>query len=95
MKYGKLSAERLRTFTLDITDIDHEMTRETGNGTYTYNEYAVRKALLENQVFQWDCAAFGFPDEMRVHESDSPDTFDIDVFWQNQSSIRNAPFGAS
>ena len=83
MKYGKLSVERCRTFTLDITDIDHEMTCETGNGTYTYNEFGARKAILENETFQWDCAAFGFPDDMIVHESDSPDTFDIDVFWRN------------
>ena len=83
MKYGKLSAERRRTFTLGITDIDHEMTRETGNGTYTYNEYAVCRALLENQVFQLDCAAFSFPDVMTVYESNSPDVFDIDVFWRN------------
>lgn len=81
MKYGKLSVERRRTFTLDITDIDHEMTRETGGGTYTYSEYAARKALLENEVFQWDCAAFGFPSEIAIHESDTPDTFDIDVVW--------------
>ena len=83
MKYGKLSAERRRTFTLDITEIDHEMARETGNRTYTYNEYAARKALLENQVFQWDCAAFGFPVDMIVHESYSPDTFDIEIIWRN------------
>ena len=83
MKYGKLSRERRRTFTLEITDIDHELIRETGRGTYTYSEYAARKALLENQAFQWGCAAFGFPDEMAIHESDSPDTFDIDVFWRN------------
>ena len=83
MKYGKLSEERRRTFTIDITDIDHEMTFETGRGTYAYYEYAARKALLENEIFQWDCAAFGFPDEMNVLESDSPDTFDIDVFWRN------------
>ena len=83
MKYGKLSAERRRTFTLDITDIEHEMVRETGNKTYIYQEYAARKSLLENQVFQWDCAAFGFPDDMVVYGSDSPDVFDIDVFWRN------------
>lgn len=83
MKYGKLSAERRRTFTLGITDIDHEMIRETENKTYIYNEYAARKALLENEVFQFDCAAFGFPDDMIVHESDSPDVFDIEVFWRN------------
>lgn len=83
MKYGKLSAERRRTFTLGITDIDHEMTRETGKGTYTYNEFAARKALLENEIFQWDCASFGFPDEVRMYESDTPDTFDIDAFWRN------------
>lgn len=83
MKYGKLAAERRRTFTLGIMDIDHEMTLETGNGTYTYSEYAARKALLENQVFQWDCAAFGFPDELNIHESDSPDTFDIEVVWRD------------
>ena len=85
MKYGKLSAERSRTFTLGFTDIDREMTRETVNGTYTYSEYAARKALLENEIFQWDCAAFGFPSDMVVHESDSPDAFDIDVFWRNEN----------
>ena len=85
MKYGKLSAERRRTFTLDNTDIDHEIVRDMGSGIYAYSEYAARKALLENQVFQWDCAAFGFPDDMIVHESDSPDVFDIDVFWRNKS----------
>lgn len=85
MKYGKLSGERRRTFTLDITEIDHEMTHETGNGTYTYNEYAARKSLLENDVFQWDCAAFGFPVDMIVHESGSPDTFDIEIIWRNKS----------
>lgn len=83
MKTGKLSVERRRTFTLDITDIDHEIVRETDNKTYIYQEYAARKALLENQFFKWDCAAFGFPNEMKVCESDSPDTFDIDVFWRN------------
>ena len=51
MKYGKLSAERRRTFTLGITDIDHEMTRETGHGTYSYSEYAARKALLFTCIF--------------------------------------------
>ena len=85
MKYGKLSSERRRTFTLENNDIDHEMTHETENKTFIYYECAARKALLENQVFQWDCAAFGFPDDMVVHESDSPDTFDIDVFWRNKS----------
>ena len=85
MKYGKLSVERSRTFTLDNTDIDHEIVRDMGSGIYAYSEYAARKALLENQVFQWDCAAFGFPDDMIVHESDTPDVFDIDVFWRNKS----------
>lgn len=83
MKYGKLAAERRRAFTLDITDIDHGMIRETVNRTYSYNEYAARIALLENEVFQWDCAAFGFPSEIAIHESDTPDTFDIDVFWRD------------
>ena len=85
MKYGELSFERRHTFTLDTTDIDHEMVRELGHGTYIYSEYAARKALLENQVFQWDCAAFGFPDDMIVYESNSPDVFDIDVFWRNEN----------
>jgi hypothetical protein len=85
MKYSELSSERRRTFTLGITDIDHEMTCETGNGTYTYSEYAARKALLENKVFQLDCAAFGFPDDMVINESDTPDVFDIDVFWRKKS----------
>lgn len=85
MKYGKLYVERRRTFTLDTTDIDHEIVRDMGSGIYAYSEYAARKALLENEIFQWDCAAFGFPNDMTVHESDSPDTFDIDVFWRNKS----------
>ena len=85
MKYGKLSAERRRTFTLGINEIDHEIVRDMGSGIYAYSEYAARKALLENQVFQWDCAAFGFPDDMVVHESDSPDTFDIEIIWRNKS----------
>lgn len=85
MKYSKLSTERRRTFTLENTEIEHELVRETPNGTYIYYEYAVRKTLLENPVFQWDCAAFGFPDGMIVHESDSPDVFDIDVFWRNEN----------
>lgn len=83
MKYSKLSRERRRTFTLEITDIDHELVRETENHTFIYSEYAARKALLENQAFQWGCAAFGFPADMVIHESDTPDVFDIDVFWRN------------
>lgn len=83
MKYGKLTAERRRVYTLEVVDIDHEMMRDAGNGTYIYSEYAARKSLLENQVFQWDCAMFGFPTEMNVLESDSPDTLDIEVFWKN------------
>ena len=83
MKYGKLTTERRRTFNFENTDIDHELVRDTGNGTFIYNEYAVRKTLLENHIFQWDCAGFGFPDELNVHESDSPDTFDVDVVWHD------------
>nr|DAG56731.1 MAG TPA: hypothetical protein [Caudoviricetes sp.] len=83
MKYGKLSAERRRVYTLEAAEIVHDLTRETGNGTYTLSEYAARKALLENEVFQWDCAGFGFPDEMNIFESDTPDTFDIEVFWRD------------
>lgn len=42
MKYGKLSAERRRTFTLGITDIDHEMVRETGQGTFLFRNVVAR-----------------------------------------------------
>lgn len=83
MKWGKLAVERCRTFTLETSDIDHEMVREVENGVYEYSEFAARKFLMENTYFQWDCAAFGFPSEMVVRASDSPDTFDIDVFWRN------------
>lgn len=83
MKYGKLSVERRRTFTFEKTDIDHELLRENGNGAYTYSEYAARKALLEASQFQWDCAAFGFPSEIAIHETDTPDTVDVDVFWRD------------
>jgi hypothetical protein len=83
MKYGKLTAERRRVYTLETADIDHDLTRETENGTYTLGEYAARKALLENEVFQWDCAGFGFPDEMNVLASDSPYAFDIEIFWRD------------
>lgn len=81
MKYGKLSVERRRVFTLEKSDIDHEMVREVENGTYKYSEFAARRFLLENVYFRWDCAAFGFPAELNVHESDSPDTFDVEIFW--------------
>lgn len=84
MKTGKLALERRRTFTLEITDIDHEMVCETENKTYTYSEHAARKVLLENQFFKWDCTAFGFPDEMNVLESNSPDVFDIEIIWRNK-----------
>lgn len=83
MKYSKLTVERRRVFTLVAADIDHELLREASNGAYTYSEYAARKSLLESSQFQWDCAAFGFPSEMVVHESDNPDTFDVDVFWRD------------
>lgn len=83
MKTGKLSIERRRTFTLEATDIYSEMVCETENKTYTYSEHAACKVLLENQFFKWDCAAFGFPNEMNVLESDSPDTFDIEIIWRN------------
>lgn len=83
MKYGKLTVERRRTFTLEKTDIDHELVGESGSGAYTYSEYATRKALLESSRFQWDCAAFGFPSDIAIHESDTPDAFDIDAFWRD------------
>ena len=83
MKYGKLTSERRRVYTLDSADVDHEMTREGENGVYTYSEYAARKTLMENYQFQWDCAAFGFPTEMNVYESDTPDTFDVEIYWRD------------
>lgn len=83
MKWGKLTSERRRTFTLETSDIDHEMVREVENGIYAYTEFAARKFLLENIYFQWDCAAFGFPTEMNVLESDSPDTFDVEIYWRD------------
>lgn len=85
MKWGKLTTERRRVYTLEITDIDHEMVRETERGTYIYSEFAARKILMENQFFQWDCAAFDFPNQVRLYESDTPDTFDIEVVWQHES----------
>lgn len=83
MKYGNLTTERQRVYTLEIADIDHEMLRENQNGTYIYADCAARKTLLENEVFQWDCTAFGFPNAMNVCESDSPDIFDVEVFWRD------------
>lgn len=83
MKYGKLMSDHRHVFTLEVTEIYHEMTRETRNGMYTYSECTARKTLLENQVFQWDCAMFGFPVEMNILESDTPNSFDIEVIWRN------------
>lgn len=85
MKWGKLYVERRRVYTLEIADIDHEMVRETDRGTYIYSDFAARKALMENQYFQWDCAAFDFPDQVRLYESDSPDAFDAVVIWGKES----------
>ena len=82
MKYGNLTTERRRVYTLEIAEIDHEIVTTNQSGTYTYGDGAARKTLLENEVFQWDCVAFGFPNAMNVCESDSPDTFDVEVFWQ-------------
>ena len=83
MKWGKLTSERRRVFTLEKCDIDHEMVRDNEDGTFEYSEFAARKFLLENVYFQWDCAAFGFPTEMNVLESDTPDTFDVEIYWRN------------
>lgn len=83
MKWGKLTVERRRVYTFDNADIDHEMVRQDERDKYIYNDFAARKTLTENQFYQWDCAAFGFPDDMIVQESDSPDTFDVVVFWGN------------
>lgn len=85
MKYGKITSERRRVYTLEIADIDHEIVRETDRGTYIYSDFAARKTLMENQFFQWDCAAFDFPYQVRLYESDTPDTFDIEVFWRKES----------
>lgn len=83
MKYGKLAAEHRRVYTLENTEIDHEIVTANQNGMYIYGDGAARKTLLENEVFQWDCVAFGFPDAMNVCESDSPDIFDVEVFWRD------------
>lgn len=83
MKTGRLSIERRRMFTLEATDIYSEMVCESDDGKYTYSECAASKALLENQFFKWDCTAFGFPNEMKVCESDRPDVFDIEIIWRN------------
>lgn len=83
MKYGNLATERRRVYTLEIAEIDHENVTASQNGAYIYGDGAARKTLLENEVFQWDCVAFGFPNAMNVCESDSPDTFDVEVFWRD------------
>lgn len=83
MIWGKLTSERCRVFTLENADIDHEMVKDIGAGIYEYSEFAARKFLLENQYFQWDCAAFGFPTEMNVLESNTPDAFDVEIYWRN------------
>lgn len=83
MKYGNLTTERRRVYTLEIAEIDHEIVTASQNGAYIYGDGAARKTLLENEVFQWDCVAFGFPNAMNVCESDSPDTFDVEVFWRD------------
>lgn len=83
MKYGNLTTERRRVYTLEIAEIDHEIVTVNQNGMYIYGDGAARKTLLENEVFQWDCVAFGFPNTMNVCESDSPGTFDVEVFWRD------------
>ena len=85
MKWGKLAVERRRVYTLDIADIDHEMVRQDERGKYIYSDFAARKTLMENQFFQWDCAAFGFPSQVRLYESDTPDAFDFVAFWGKES----------
>lgn len=82
MKRGKCTVERRIVYTLEIHDIDPEMACDNEDGSYAYSEFAARKTLMGNQLFQWDCAAFGFPTELNVLESDNPDMFDVEIFWR-------------
>lgn len=84
MKCSKQFEEHKRVFTLENTDIEPACINRVDQwGTYTYSVPDARRILVCDLVFQMDCIRFGFPSEMNIRETESPDTFDVEVFWRD------------
>lgn len=83
MKYTPTAYAQRRTFTLESATADFDKKKATINdGLYTLSDYQVRKALLSDAVFCLDCECNGFPTDVRPMQSDTADTFEVEVTWE-------------
>lgn len=82
MKHTTLIYEQRRTYTLESATADFDEKKAAISGdTYTLPDFYVRKALLSDAMFCLDCQCNGFPTDVRLMPSDTPDTFDVEVVW--------------
>lgn len=82
MKHTPITYEQRRTYTLESATADFgEKEAAINDGLYTLPVYYVRKALLSDAMFCLDCESIGFPTDVRLMPSDTPDTFDVVVIW--------------
>lgn len=82
MKHTRSTYEQRRTYTLESAAADFdEKKADISGGTYTLPDFYVRKALLSDAMFCLDCQCNGFPTDVRLMPSDTPDTFDVEVIW--------------
>lgn len=83
MKHSPTAYVHRRTFTLESATADFDEKKATINdGLYTLPDFYVRKALLSDAVFCIDCQCYGFPTDVRLMQSDTAETFEVDVTWQ-------------
>ena len=83
MKHTPTTYEQRRTFTLEYATEDFDEKKATINdGLYTLPDFYVRKALLSDAVFCIDCQCHGFPTDVRLMQSDTADTFEVEVTWE-------------
>lgn len=82
MKHTTITYEQRRTYTIESATADFDEKKATISGdTYTLPDFYVRKALLSDTMFCLDCQCNGFPADVRLMPSDTPDTFDVEVVW--------------
>lgn len=82
MKHTPTTYSQHRTFTLESATGDFDKKKVAFNdGLYTLPDFHVRKALLSDAMFCLDCECAGFPTDVRLMPSDTPDMFDVEVIW--------------
>lgn len=83
MKHTPTTYVQRRTFTLESATADFDKKKVAFNdGLYTLPDYYVRKALLSDAMFCVDCQCVGFPTDVRLMQSDTADTFEVEVTWE-------------